>query len=395
MALSFFRQQPRIVAHGRNRALTGPYPAELESLLPRGMFAEALNDVRNWPGYEPTPLRELDRLAATLGLESLLYKDESHRFGFSSFKPLGGTYAVIRLLADALGMTTMAVSYGEAREQLAEVIITTATDGNIGQAVAWGAREAGCRCIVYIHRGVSEGRARAMTDLGAKVVRVEGDYNDSVHQCARDSARNGWLMVTDTAFQDRPEVPLHVMAGYATIASEVLEQVRAPITHVFVPVGGGGLAAALAARFWMEMGARRPRFVCVESEYSACFLRSVRRGALAPVKIRQETVMAGISCGLPSPEAWEILRRAASDFVTIGDGAVAAAIRMLASGQAGGGGIEAGECSAAAPLALIAAACDEGLREALGLDASSRVLLIGTEGATDREIYDRLMTEEA
>ena len=148
MPLSYFRQPPRIVAHARNRAVPGPYPADLEAMFPRSMCAEALADIRAWPCYEPTPLRSLDRLAAALGLEAALYKDESRRFGFGSFKPLGGTYAVARLLAERLGVSTQAILRGEQRARLADVTLTTATDGNIGQAVAWGAREAGCRCIV-------------------------------------------------------------------------------------------------------------------------------------------------------------------------------------------------------------------------------------------------------
>ena len=120
-------------------------------------------------------------------------------------------------------------------------------------------------------------------------------------------------------------------------------------------------------------------------------MKSVRRGRPVAVKVRRETVMAGMSCGEVSLIAWEILRRAASDFVTIADGAVAPAMRMLASGAAGGGEIEAGECSAPGPVALIAAACDQGLRAVMGLDADSRVLVIGSEGATDPAIYAEIL----
>jgi diaminopropionate ammonia-lyase len=109
------------------------------------------------------------------------------------------------------------------------------------------------------------------------------------------------------------------------------------------------------------------------------------------VNIRREPVMAGMSCGEVSLIAWEILRRATSDFVTIADGAVAPAMRMLASGAAGGGEIEAGECSVPGPVALIAAACDQGLRREMHLDADSRVLVIGSEGATDPAIYAEIL----
>jgi diaminopropionate ammonia-lyase len=242
-----------------------------------------------------------------------------------------------------------------------------------------------------------------MDDLGAEVVRTSGHYDDSVHQCARESAENGWFVVSDTSYDGYLDVPRQVMAGYATMADEVLAQADGPITHVFVQAGVGGLAAALAARFWMAAGSGSefdrefapgpgyPRFVIIESEYAACLTKSARQGRPAAVKVRRETVMAGMSCGEVSLIAWEILRRATSDFVTIADGAVAPAMRMLASGAAGGGEIEAGECSVPGPVALIAAACDQGLRREMHLDADSRVLVIGSEGATDPAIYAEIL----
>ncbi|MFQ5567303.1 MAG: diaminopropionate ammonia-lyase, partial [Paracoccaceae bacterium] len=328
-----------------------------------------------------------------LGLGAVLYKDESGRFGLGSFKALGGAYAVLRLMSDKLGLGMADIRAGHGRAAARAITVTTATDGNHGRSVAWGARLAGCRCRIYIHAKVSEGRARALADLGAEVVRTDGDYDDSVRTCARESAENGWFMVSDTSYEGYLDIPRQVMAGYATMAEEVLAQTDAPVTHVFVQAGVGGLAAALAARLWMETGPASgpPRFVIIESEHAACLMKSARRGAPAKLKVRHETVMAGMSCGEVSLVAWEILRRAASDFVTISDGAVAPTMRMLASGMAGGGGIEAGECSAPGPAALIAACCDQNLRREMRLDADSRVLVIGSEGATDPAIYRELL----
>ncbi len=403
MPLSHFRQPPKILAHVRNAALTGPYPERLEALFPRALTDAAVAEIRQWPGYEPTPLRSLDRLAGALGLGAVLYKDESGRFGLGSFKALGGAYAVIRLLSDRLGLTMAEIRAGRGQEAARSITVTTATDGNHGRSVAWGARQAGCRCRVYIHAKVSEARAQAMADLGAEVVRTSGNYDDSVRVCARESAENGWFMVSDTSYDGYLDIPLKVMAGYATMATEALAQAASqgggPITHVFVQAGVGGLAAALAARLWMEAGPGtefapapgQPRFVIIESEHAACLMKSARRGARATVRIRHETVMAGMSCGEVSLVAWEILRRAASDFVTIADSAVAPAMRMLASGAAGGGEIEAGECSAPGPVALIAVCCDQELRAAMGLDADSRVLVIGSEGATDPALYREIL----
>jgi diaminopropionate ammonia-lyase len=389
MPLSHFRQAPKILTHVSNRTLPGPYPQRLEALFPRDLADRAMAEIRQWPGYAPTPLLDLDRLAGALGLGAVLYKDESKRFGLGSFKALGGAYAVIGLLSDKLEVSMTDLRAGRARTAAQGITVTTATAGNHGRSVAWGARQGGCRCRIYIHSGVSEGRAKAMADLGAEVVRIDGTYDDSVQLCARDSAENNWFVISDTSYEGYLKIPRNVMAGYTTLAAEVLDQTDKPITHVFAQAGVGGLAAALVARLWMV--APKPHVVIIESEHAACLLRSARRGAPASVKVRNETVMAGLSCGEVSIVAWEVLRRAAADFVTISDSAVAPAMRMLASGVAGGGKIEAGECSVPGPVALIAACCDLKLREAMKLDAESRVLVIGSEGATDPEIYGKIL----
>jgi diaminopropionate ammonia-lyase len=62
-------------------------------------------------------------------------------------------------------------------------------------------------------------------------------------------------------------------------------------------------------------------------------------------------------------------------------------MRLLASGEAGGGSIVAGESAVPGLIALIGAASDDRLREAMALDPDSRVLVFGCEGATDPEIY--------
>jgi len=396
-----FATPPRLTAHLDRDALQGDYPPELTAVLSPAMTARAGEAIRHWPGYAPTPLRSLDRLAADLGLGAVLYKDEGQRFGLGSFKALGGAYAVLHLLAERLSAQLgHAVSLEDVRAgryagAAAAITVTTATDGNHGRSVAWGAQLAGCRCRIYIHAEVSAHRQQAMEAFGAEVVRIAGDYDESVRLCARESAANGWFVVSDTSYEGYSDLPRQVMAGYALMANEVLEACgEAPPSHVFVQAGVGGLAAALCAEFWMAQGARRPRFVVVESDRAACILESVRAGAPRVVPVREETVMAGMSCGEVSLLAWEIMARGVGDFVTIGDEAVAPAMRLFASGDAGGGAIEAGECSAAGVVALIAACGDPALRARLSLDAQSRVLLIGSEGATDPEIYRALIAAE-
>ena len=387
----YFANSPELTDHVVGEPEYGPYPAAVDAIFSAELYGAAEGEIPQWPGYAPTPLRNMDRLAGELGLGAVLYKDESGRFGLGSFKALGGAYAVLRVLAAEMGGCDL----GEIRNsthagKVAAITVTAATDGNHGRSVAWGAQQAGCRCRIYIHRDVSPGRQKAMEDLGAEVVRTTGDYDDSVRVCARDAAANGWHVVSDTSYPGYDQIPREVMAGYGVMAVEVLAE-GLPPSHVFLQAGVGGLAAAFAARLWLALGADRPRVVIVEADRAPSLLASARAGAMQTVAIERETIMAGLSCGEVSPLAWDVLRRCTDHFVTMSDDFVPPAMRCLASGDLGGGGVEGGECATPGLLALIAVARDTKLRQAFALDDTSRVLLIGSEGATDPDIYQAIM----
>jgi diaminopropionate ammonia-lyase len=330
-------------------------------------------------------------------LGAVAYKDEGQRLGLGSFKALGGAYAVLCLAAQQIGTNDLSeVRSGAHRAQLAGMTVATATDGNHGRSVAWGAQMAGCACRIYIHAEVSQGRQRAMEEFGAEVVRIDGDYDASVRRCAEDAAAQGWTVVSDTSYDGYREIPRLVMAGYSVLATELLSQMAdQPPTHLFVQAGVGGLAGAVAARLWQGWGDKRPRIVVVEPTRAACLAATARAGKPTSVPLVEETVMAGLSCGEVSLLAWEVLARAAGDFVTIDDESVASAMQLLARGQAGGGRIVAGESAVPGLIALVAAAADPQLRHALELTGDSRVLLLGCEGATDPEIYRRMVGAEA
>jgi diaminopropionate ammonia-lyase len=271
--------------------------------------------------------------------------------------------------------------------------VCCATDGNHGRSVAWGAREAGLRCVIYIHEGVSEGRAQAIRGFGAEVRRVGGNYDDSVRIAAADAAREGWTVVSDTSWEGYQDIPRDVMQGYGVMVGEAIAQggggARTP-THVLVQGGVGGIAAATVAHLWERFGATRPRVVVVEPDKADCLTRSAEQGRVVHLSGDLDTIMAGLSCGEPSPLAWAVLDPGADAFMAIGDAAIAPAMRALAAL-----GVVGGESGVAGLAGLRIAATDRAMRAALGLDASSRVLLFGTEGATDPALYEELVGESA
>jgi diaminopropionate ammonia-lyase len=347
-----------------------PYGADERTILSMAGGRDALAAIRLWEGYKPTPLLSLPTMAAACGVASVQYKDEGQRFGLKSFKALGGAYAVQRLVE----------RYGPAN-----MTVTCATDGNHGRAVAWGARRAGIRAVIFVHEGVSEGRAKAISAFGAEVRREGRTYDDSVRASARAAEVHGWHIVSDTSWPGYEDTPKAVMQGYAVLAMEIEAEGVRP-SHIFVQGGVGGLAAGVLSYRWERFGPDRPIMTVVEPDKAACLLASAHAGIPTAVDGDLDTVMAGLACGEPSLLAWHILKPGADAFMAIPDAAAIETMRDLATL-----GIVAGESGVAGLAGFRLAAQDPAMRAALQIDNASRIVVYGTEGATDPDVYRALV----
>jgi diaminopropionate ammonia-lyase len=388
--------------------MLGPHPFTLFAnpragtpgivILPEAGFRRARAEITAWPGYAPTPLLALPEIAAAAGLGALRLKDEAGRFGLGSFKALGGAYAVAELLAGELARrgvapaaTSAELMAGRWSEATATLTVTCATDGNHGRAVAWGARRCHCRAVIFVHQGVSAARAAAIAAYGAEIRRVPGTYDDSVRVAAEEAAANGWFVVSDTSWEGYTEVPRAIMQGYRVMADEAVTQWGAvqgdgaPPTHAFIQGGVGGVAAAVSVQARTAFSPA-PMLVVVEPDRAACLLASAELGERTSVSGDLDTLMAGLACGEPSLLAWQELDRGAAAFMAIPDDAAVATMRLLAQA-----GVVAGESGVAGLAGCLLAAADPAAREVLGLGEGSRVLVFSTEGATDPELYARLV----
>lgn len=351
-----------------------------EGSLDAAVMDAARAVIGDWSGYAPTPLHDLPEIADHLGVARVVYKDESARFGLGSFKALGGAYAVAALARQ------MVADGGST----ADLTVTTATDGNHGRSVAWGAARAGCAAKIYIHAHVSQARADAMAAFGAEVIRINGNYEASLAACKADAAAHGWQIVSDTSWEGYHEVPLTVMAGYTVMAAEILDQLGEAPSHAMLPVGVGGLAAGIIAPLWQAAGPSLGHMIAVESHMSACMRDSLVAGQPTLVDITRETLMAGLSCGEVSELAWDILKPTVSHCVTIGDEAVAPLMRWFHNRT---NSIEAGECSTSGLAALLTMHADGAAWQRLEMTPDSVILLVGTEGATDPDFYHQIVGE--
>ena len=362
-----------------------------------------------FPGYATTPLHRLDGLAGALGVGRVYVKDESRRFDLNAFKVLGGGYAMGCCLAEKLGRRIDDCSFdflasAQTREQLGDVTFITATDGNHGRGVAWMARRLGQRCVVYMPKGTAPERLENVRRQGAQASILDCNYDGCVHLAERHAQENGWILTQDTAWDGYEEIPTRIMQGYTTIAREIDAQLaemgEAMPTHILLQAGVGSFAAAMLGYYAAKLGDARPVSVIVEPNAADCILRTARAddGQLRFVTGDMPTIMAGLACGEPSTVSWRILDAYADAFLAMPDSAAAGGMRMLGNPLPGDARIISGESGASTAGALreimVNPALTE-LRERLNFGPGARVLLISTEGDTDRENYRRIVWDGA
>ncbi|KAI1044249.1 hypothetical protein LB504_012985 [Fusarium proliferatum] len=364
-------------------------------------WAFAVEEIAIWPEYTIQPLRSLPNYARAIGVDQLFVKDESKRFGtdLGSFKALGAPYAVYKILSEevykvkGVRPTAAELRTHKYRDITEKVTVCVATDGNQGRGLAYGAKIFGCRCVDYIHDHVSEGRKKRMMDYGAIVIRIDGEYEASVARAKEDARMNGWYFVSSSSWSDFDnDIAQHVMNAYMVVVHETLSKLPSvsDITHVFVCGGVGSIAAAVYQGFYTHLKAKGlskvPRFILVEPSEADCLLQSAKHGEMKQSEGTLRTCMAGLACRAPSPAAWKILRWLTSDFLAVPD-----SFAVNASGSEGDVPLVIGESSAASMGVMTASKNNADLRSKLGLDSNSQVVLFGLEGATDPEIYERLV----
>ena len=337
---------------------------------------EAYSSISSWKGYSPTPLIELNKLSKELNLNKIFYKDESKRFDLKSFKALGGAYAVEKIT-----------------KENKDIIVATATAGNHGRSVAWGARRLGLKCKIFISEFVSEARGQAMADLGADVIKVKGNYEKSLIECIKQSTENNWQIVQDVAWKDYMQVPTYTMAGYTVMMKEIVDQIsNDQITHIILQAGVGGMAGAMVAGIAKYLK-NVPETIVVEPDSAACVMESIKTGKIEKIDIKRESLMGGMSCGEVSLVPWEILKNSVKFCISLPDDDIAKTMKLLGNSSFSDKKIIAGENSAPGVISLIASCVDDKIKEKLKLNSKSNILVIGCEGDTDKEMYQKLINQ--
>lgn len=325
------------------------------------------------PGYAPTPLVGIPELAAELGVHAVLVKDESRRLGLPAFKVLGASWAVARVIAERTGANTDLASLRRAVAG-SGLRLVTATDGNHGRAVAHMAALLGLSASVFVPAVMTTAAAHAIAAEGADVIRTDTDYDTAVATAARFADEHPEReLIQDTAWDGYQQVPAWIVEGYDTMLDEVDEQLGRAPDLVAIPVGVGSLAQAVVAHY-RRSSATHPTLLSVEPDTAPCVLHSLVAGA--PVSVTTTaTVMAGLNCGTVSTTAWPVLRDGCDAAVAVTDTAAVQAVADL-----GYLGVSSGPSGAATLAGVRAAVAIPERRAALGIDTTSTLVLLSTEG---------------
>ena len=344
-------------------------------LIPSNLLLNSNKTISNWKNYKKTPLLKLEKLNRNLKLNNIFYKDESKRFHLKSFKALGGAYAVEKITKGKKNL-----------------VISSATAGNHGRSVAWGAQRLGLQCKIFVSQYVSESRVKEIEKFGADVIRVRGNYENSLNECKKLSKKNNWIIVQDVSTKNYSHVPLLTMAGYSIMIKEISKQTTHYITHIFLQAGVGGMAAGVVAGV-AKYFKRIPKIIIVEPDGADCVLQSIKSKKLKKIKIKKESIMGGMSCNEMSLIPWHVLKKASNCCVTVNDSKVPKTVAMLKDKKLGKKSIIGGECATPGIISLISLCNNPKTKKLINLNEKSNVLVIGCEGNADVKLYKQLLSK--
>ena len=354
---------------------------EASGLFTSDEYAQVGTFYDNHPQITPTPLHRLPALAKELGVGALLVKDETARGGLPAFKITGVAFTIDRLFA--------------AGQLNVDSVLVAATAGNHGRALARVARNRGLHAKIYVPFDAAPARVAAIRNEGAEIIVSSGNYDFAVRQAADDARANGWIVVSDTSWPGYEQIPRWIKAGYTRVMMEAANEWAAMPDVVLVQGGVGGLVCAALSWLCWRYGNERPYFIACEPSGSDCLQAAARVGHPVTLDDPPPTLMECLRCGEASTIALPIISAAADAFVAIDDEWCARAMRTLARPNGADPAIVAGASGACGLASLQASLQDESLRplhEASGLNSKSRVLVLVTEGATDPDLYARVMT---
>ncbi len=272
-----------------------------------------------------TPLYRANFLGAQLGLENLYIKDDG-RNPTASYKD-----------------RPSAVVVAKARE-LGERVITTASSGNAGAALAGMAASAHIPAVIFVPESAPQAKITQLLIYGARVLLVRGTYDQASDLCLAAAKEFGWYC-RNTAYNP------YTTEGKKTGALEICEQLaisslQSPISkwlapdRIFVSVGDGNIIGGiwkglrdLFALGWID---KMPKLMGIQAEGSAACYNAWKAGTEEITAIEAHTIADSIDVGFPRDgrRAVRAVRATNGEFITVSDDEILKAMPQLARGEA-------------------------------------------------------------
>ncbi len=267
--------------------------------MPQSYVKRILN-ARIYDLVVETPVDEASQLSERLGNRVLLKREDLQPV--FSFK-LRGAYNKMLCLSP---------------EQLAKGVVA-ASAGNHAQGLAMAAKKMGVKATIVMPNTTPQIKVNAVKARGARVV-LHGDTYDEASDYAQNLVKEKGMTYVHPF--DDPEV----IAGQGTIAMEILRQVSGPLDAVFIPVGGGGLCAGMAA--YIKYVRPEIKVIAVEPDDAACLAAAMKKGRR--VRLKHVGIFAdGTAVAQIGKETFRVLKDTVDDVITVNADEISAAIKDI------------------------------------------------------------------
>ncbi|EGR5063232.1 threonine ammonia-lyase, biosynthetic [Vibrio cholerae] len=264
--------------------------------------AEYLRQILRSPVYEVanvTPLQTMPRLSARIGNQVQIKRED--RQPVHSFK-LRGAYNMVSRLSEA--------------QKAAGVIAASA--GNHAQGMALSGTKLGIKTTIVMPRTTPDIKVEAVRGFGGEVLLHGSNFDEAKAEAERLSKEQGYTFVPPF---DHPLV----IAGQGTIGMEMLQQ-NGHLDYIFVPVGGGGLAAGVAVLVKQLMP--EIQVIAVEPEDSACLKAALDAGK--PVVLDQVSMFAdGVAVKRIGDETFRLCQQYIDGHVAVSSDEICAAVKDI------------------------------------------------------------------
>lgn len=271
-----------------------------KSLFMFDALVKRILDARIYDLAAQTPIDEAPLLSARVNNRVLLKREDLQPV--FSFK-LRGAYNKMLQLTEA--------------ERARGVIAASA--GNHAQGLAVAARKLGVKATIVMPRTTPQIKIEAVRSHGAKVVLYGDTYDDA-------SARAKKMVADKALVYVHPFDDLDVIAGQGTIGVEILRQLPGILDAIFIPVGGGGLCAGIAA--YVKYVRPETKIIAVESDDAACLAAAMATGRR--VRLKEVGIFAdGTAVAQVGKETFRVLRKTVDAVITVSTDEICAAIKDI------------------------------------------------------------------